>query len=107
MAADGERLIAQLSALANPHRLRVVAALRARGRDYVSNLAREVGISRPLLHLHLGKLQEAGLVTSRLEFSTDGKSLNFYELTDFEIVLTPDLVVEAAKSLPEQNSGSN
>ena len=56
-----------LAALANPHRLRIVAALTADGRNYVSQLAREVGISRPLLHLHLQKLEEAGLVTSKLE----------------------------------------
>ena len=52
-----------LAALSNPHRLRIVAALQSGGRNYVSQLAREMGISRPLLHLHLQKLQDAGLVT--------------------------------------------
>ena len=60
----GDRLLAMLAALANPHRLRIIAALKAGGRNYVSQLAREIGISRPLLHLHLQKLEEAGLVTS-------------------------------------------
>ena len=59
----GDRLLTVLSALDNPHRLRVLAALQAGGRNYVSQLAREIGISRPLLHLHLNKLEEAGLVT--------------------------------------------
>lgn len=92
-------MLAVLAALANPHRLRIVAALSANGRTYVSQLAREVGISRPLLHLHLQKLLEAGLVTSRLELSADGKALNFYEVTEFAVALTPAAIVKAAKSL--------
>ena len=97
---SGERLLAVLGALANPHRLRIVAALSANGRNYVSRLAREVGISRPLLHLHLQKLEEAGLVTSKLELSADGKALNYIEIAQFDIALTPSLIVEAAASLP-------
>ena len=69
-----------LSALASPHRLRIVAELK-RGRNYVSELARVVGFSRPLLQMHLTKLEAAGLVTSRLELSSDGKAMKFYELT--------------------------
>ena len=62
-----------LAALANPHRLRIIAALAAGGRNYVSRLAREIGISRPLLHLHLQKLEDAGLVTSQLELSATAR----------------------------------
>ena len=88
-----------LAALASPQRLRIVAALAAGGRNYVSQLAREVGISRPLLQLHLQKLADAGLVTSQLELSQDGKALNFYEVSSFAIELTPAAIAEAAKSL--------
>src|SRR5471030_1165322 len=95
----GDRLLATLAALANPHRLRIVAALASGGRNYVSRLAREIGISRPLLHLHLQKLQEAGLLTSRLELSRDGKALNYFEVADFGIELTPAAIAAAAKSL--------
>jgi DNA-binding transcriptional ArsR family regulator len=73
----GDQLLAALAALSNPHRLRVVAALSTGGRNYVSQLARELNLSRPLLHLHLQKLEEAGLVTSQMELSDDGKALNF------------------------------
>jgi DNA-binding transcriptional ArsR family regulator len=96
---NGDRLLAMISALANPHRLRIVAALRIRGRTYVSQLAREIGISRPLLHLHLRKLEDAGLVTSELELSDEGKALNYFEVAPFEIVLTPSAIAEAARSL--------
>src|SRR5256885_12682249 len=95
----GDQLLATLAALANPHRLRIVAALTAGGRNYVSQLAREIGISRPLLHLHLQKLQEAGLVTSRLELSRDGKALNYFEVSDFGIELTPAAIAKAAREL--------
>lgn len=96
---DGERLLAMLAALANPHRLRIIAALESGGRNYVSQLARELGISRPLLHLHLQKLEDAGLVSSKLELSEDGKALNYFEATNFAYELTPALIAEAAKSL--------
>jgi DNA-binding transcriptional ArsR family regulator len=95
----GDQLLARLAALANPHRLRIIAALAAGGRNYVSQLAREIGISRPLLHLHLQKLEDAGLVTSRLELSKDGKALNYFEVNSFNLELTPASIAEAAKSL--------
>lgn len=98
---DGDQLLAMLAALANPHRLRIVAALAADGRNYVSQLAREIGISRPLLHLHLQKLEEAGLVTSRLELSADGKALNYFEVSPFALELTPAAIAQAAKSLTQ------
>jgi DNA-binding transcriptional ArsR family regulator len=96
---DGDHLLAVLAALANAHRLRVIAALAAGGRNYVSQLAREIGISRPLLHLHLQKLEEAGLVASQLELSGDGKALNYFEVRDFAVALTPAAIVAAAQSL--------
>jgi predicted transcriptional regulator len=83
-----ERLQAVLAALSNPHRLRVLAALSAR-RDYVSSLAREIGLSRPLLHMHLQKLEEAGLVAGTLELSEDGRAMKYFEVTDFSLELSP------------------
>ena len=97
---EGDRLLAVLAALANPHRLRIIAALHKNGRNYISQLAREIGISRPLLHLHLHRLEDAGLVTSQLELSRDGKALNYFEVSGFSrLDLTPAAIAEAAKSL--------
>jgi DNA-binding transcriptional ArsR family regulator len=95
----GDQLLAMLAALANPHRLRIIAALESGGRNYVSQLARELGISRPLLHLHLQKLEDASLVTSQLELSPDGKALNYFEVASFDFELTPAAIAEAAKTL--------
>jgi predicted transcriptional regulator len=96
---DGDQLLVALAALANPHRLRIIAALHSNGRNYVSQLARELGISRPLLHLHLQKLEAAGFVTSQLELSKDGKALNYFEVNSFKLALTPTLIAEAVISL--------
>lgn len=95
----GDELLAALGALANPHRLRILASLQSNGRNYVSQLAREIGISRPLLHLHLQKLERAGLVKSELELSPDGKALNFFEVSPFALLLTPAAIAQAALTL--------
>jgi predicted transcriptional regulator len=94
----GDELVQTLATLANPHRLRVVAAL-ARERNYVSRLARELGISRALLQVHLRKLQAAGLVSAEMELSDDGKAMKFYEVTPFSIQLTPEAVEAAVLTL--------
>ena len=94
----GDDLVVMLAALANPLRLRIVAKL-ASGRDYVSHLAREIGISRPLLHLHLQRLERAGLIAGSLELSEDGKAMKFYQVADFDLHLTAATLAEAAKTL--------
>src|SRR5882672_7107737 len=99
LPTGGDQLLAMLTALANPHRLRIIAVLTSGGRNYISQIAREIGISRPLLHLHLQKLEDAGLVTGRLELSRDGKALNYFEVNNFGFELTPAAIAEAAKSL--------
>ncbi|SRR6266516_1394861 len=94
----GDELVEMLAALANPLRLRIVAKL-ASGRDYVSHLAREIGISRPLLHMHLQRLEAAGLIVGNLELSDDGKAMKYYEVADFNLHLTAAALAEAAKTL--------
>ena len=100
---DGDQMLKILAALANPHRLRVIAAL-AGGRNYVSQLARELGMSRPLLHLHLQRLEAAGLVQGKLELSDDGKAMKYFEVAPFAITLTPQSITEAAKTLSDEDA---
>lgn len=95
---SGDELLRVLQALANPHRLRVLEEL-VRGRNYVSQIARELHISRALLQIHLRKLEQAGLVSSMLELSEDGKSMKFYEVSPFSWNLTPRFVASAAATL--------
>ena len=94
----GDDLVLILGALANPLRLRIMATL-FQERDYVSHLARVIGISRPLLHMHLQRLEAAGLVVGSLELSEDGKAMKYFAVADFALPLTPALLAEAAKTL--------
>ena len=89
MPINGDQLLAVLAALASPQRLRIVAALKSDGRNYVQ------------------KLEEAGLVTSQLELSGDGKALNYFEVADFDFELTPSAIVKAARSLTASSTRSN
>ena len=94
----GDGLLQVLATLANPHRMRVMAAL-AQERNYVSQLARDLGISRALLQIHLRKLEAAGLVSASVEVSADGKAMKFYEVTPFTLHLTPETIRIAARTL--------
>ncbi|MGN9837593.1 ArsR/SmtB family transcription factor [Nonomuraea sp. H19] len=100
----GDDLVEMLAALANPLRLRIIAKL-SDGRDYVSHLAREIGVSRPLLHMHLRRLEAAGLIVGSLELSEDGKAMKYYEVTDFNLQLTARALAEAAKTLTDPEKG--
>jgi len=101
---SGDDLIKMLEALANPHRLQIIALLTDR-RIHVSQLAREAMISRPLLYMHLKRLENAGLVTSKMELSEDGKAMNYYEITPFALHLSPESIAEAVKTLTIKKTG--
>lgn len=84
-------LLATLAAIGHAQRLRIIAEL-AEGRVHVSELARRLGLSRPLLYMHLERLEKAGIVSGELELSEDGKAMKFFELTDFELTITVDTI---------------
>lgn len=86
--------MATLAAVGHAQRLRIIAEL-AGGRVHVSELARRLGLSRPLLYMHLDRLEKAGLVAGTLELSADGKALKYFELTPFELHLNVDTVLAA------------
>lgn len=86
-----------LTAVANPQRMRIVAEL-SDGRVHVSELARRLGMSRPLLYMHLDRLEKAGLVTGHLELSTDGKAMKYFELAPFELTLTAATITAAVRT---------
>ncbi|MDA3129426.1 ArsR/SmtB family transcription factor [Aliibacillus thermotolerans] len=95
---NGDELLALFEALANPHRLRIISIL-TNGRQYVSQLAREAEMSRPLLYMHLQKLEKAGMVKTEMEVSEDGKAMKYYELEPFDFHITQDFIKEAVKTL--------
>jgi DNA-binding transcriptional ArsR family regulator len=87
-------LLATLTAIAHPLRLRIIAELTG-GRVHVSELARRLDMSRPLLYMHLDRLEKAGLVTGQLELSDDGKAMKYFELVPFEVRVTAEVVISA------------
>jgi DNA-binding transcriptional ArsR family regulator len=90
-------LLAVLTAVANPLRLRVVAELSG-GRVHVSELARRLGISRPLLYMHLDRLEKAGLISGHLELSEDGKAMKYYDLDPFELRVNARVIAAAVRA---------
>jgi DNA-binding transcriptional ArsR family regulator len=90
-------LLAVLTAVANPLRMRIIAEL-ATGRVHVSELARRLGISRPLLYMHLDRLEKAGLVAGQLELSEDGKAMKYFTLVPFELRLTAETIIGALQA---------
>lgn len=94
-------------ALSHPMRIKIIGIL-AQERQYVSELARMINISRPLLYMHLKKLEAAGLVSGRHEISESGKATKYYELKPFYIQLTPELLTALSSAIPiAENDGTS
>ena len=91
-----EELLASLTAIGHAQRLRIIAELSG-GRVHISELARRLGLSRPLLYMHLGHLEKAKLVIGTLELSHDGKAMKYMELAPFELKVTAQTVVDALR----------
>ena len=86
-------------ALSHPTRIKIVGIL-AEERRYVSELAKLINLSRPLLYMHLRKLEDAAIVSDSYEISNSGKTQKYYELKRFSIHLTPELLTEVARTIP-------
>lgn len=95
---SGDELLAVFEALAHPLRLKIIEQL-TRQQQYVSQLARDVGISRPLLYLHLKKLEEANLIQGHSEILESGKAAKYYTLQPFDFDLNARLIAQLAPSL--------
>ncbi len=89
-----QKLAEILNALGNEHSLAIMAVL-ADGERYASELAKEVGISRPLMYLHLKKLENAGLVESEIRhFDHPPYTKKFYKAKHFELTLSLNKIKE-------------
>ena len=97
---SGDGMLRALAALASAPRLRIIAAI-TEDRIHVSQLARNLSMSRPLVHLHLNRLEAAGLVRGHLELSDDGKAMKFYEAAPFALHLTPASIAAAVRTLTD------
>ncbi len=100
-----DELVTRLTAVASPHRLRILALL-AEESTHVSELARRVGMSRALLYMHLRRLEEAGFVTGRLELSDDGKALKYFEIVPFELTIDVSTVTAVVAASVEDSDAA-
>ena len=92
-----EELAMKLSALGHPTRLMILKEL-TKGENYLSEIAKNVGISRALAKVHLKKLRESGLVESRiLTLEEEARALRFYKLLDFNINISNESLSEEVK----------
>ncbi|MFE6162868.1 ArsR/SmtB family transcription factor [Streptomyces sp. NPDC056486] len=103
---DSAELLAFLSAVGHAQRIRIITEL-APGQLYVSELARRLGVSRPLLYMHLDRLEKAGLVVGRLELSDDGKALKYFELAPFDVRLNVDTILAAVRQDASDEAGQH
>ncbi len=79
---NAEQLSTWLSAIASPQRMRILSQIVSEPL-HVSELARRVQMSRPLLYMHLTKLEEAGFVAGHHELTPDGKALKLFHALPF------------------------
>lgn len=101
-----EDYINVFDALSHPVRIKIIGIL-AEERQYVSELARLVNISRPLLYMHLKKLETARLVTNAMEISESGKAMKYYALEDFKLQITKELLNGLSQNIIIENPSKN
>ena len=90
-----EKLVKTLKALANPLRLKMIAKL-SKEPQHAYALAKNLGISYPLAHLHLKGLKKMGLIEEikNLKRSDALPTVKIYAPTGFELVITPQMIQE-------------
>lgn len=88
-----KELVEVLKVLANPVRLKIIALLAERPM-YVTEIAKELRLPYPLVHLYLSKLEEIKLVKTKYEFvKAERPHIRKYcILNDFVIKISPELI---------------
>ncbi|MDP8023559.1 MAG: ArsR/SmtB family transcription factor [Nitrososphaeria archaeon] len=90
-----EVIAKKLDALGHPIRLKIIALLKQNGEMHMALLASKLGVNRALVKIHMKKLEQAGLVKSRIELIPgQAKALRIYELVDFRITVDPETIVK-------------
>ncbi len=82
-----KKLAEVLQVIANPIRLEILILLAERPR-YPYELAKELKISYPLVHLHLNRLEKAGFVESR--YVPGPRTKRVYTLRNFRVEISPE-----------------
>jgi len=77
-------------ALSHPLRIKILKTLMEKEVS-VYELAKEIGISRQLLYLHLKKLEKAGLVESDLRLEGN-KAKKYYKVRKFSFTINNEVI---------------
>ena len=104
-----EELSDALALLGNLTRLRVIAALKERPM-FVQELSSRLGVSYPLLHLHLKNMEKHGLVKSEYKIGTDKTKRyvkRYFSVVDFRLEVTPDLIARLDAASEESTNQSD
>lgn len=88
-----ETLVKTIKALANPLRLKIIAKLSEEP-QHAYILAKNLGISYPLAHLHLKGLKKMGLIEEikNEKRSEELPTVRTYAPTNFELVINPQMI---------------
>ncbi len=89
-----ENMAKKLKALAHPIRLNIATLLAKQGKDmYLNEIANSLKINRALAKIHLKKLEQGGIVQSRVVVvEGEAKALRYYALRDFDIRVSPEFL---------------
>ncbi len=91
----GEEALKLFDALSHPIRIRILKVL-LKEEKYISELAKELGISRPLLYMHLSKLEKAGIISTYIKyFDKPPYVRKFVKAKNIKVEISlPDLIVK-------------
>lgn len=103
---DWEDYVKVFEALSNPIRIKILGTLLD-NRLNVSELARILNISRPLLYLHLKKLEAARFIKGHAEVSDTGKAMKYYTVSDFSFDITSELITKLSKTIEVEQRANN
>ena len=97
-SGDLENLVKTMKALANPLRLKIIAKL-AEEPQHAYALAKNLGISYPLTHLHLKGLKKMGLIEEikKQDRAEELPAVKIYAPTTFELIINPKMIQENVK----------
>jgi len=96
---DFREFVRILKVLENPVRLRMIAELHEKPR-HIYALAKALGMSYPLAHLYLSKLERLGLVEGHL-IEEGGRTQKVYRVADFLIQIDPQTIRELVRKSKE------
>ncbi|AKG38819.1 hypothetical protein MA03_05415 [Infirmifilum uzonense] len=91
-----EELAEVLQVLANPIRLKMLSLIAVKPR-HAYELSKLLGLSYPLTHLHVSLLERTGFIKGEIVPGPRPKKV--YSLTEFKIVVSPDLLKRMGEKL--------